>query len=151
MDSKINKFVYKIDNAIKNFRFNVAIALFYEVYKIFKDNLNTNKKTLSNNMILIMKLMIPFAPHLAYECLEFLGCKTSNKWPKFNDQNIFEQIKFAIQVNGKTRDILEVKKDLNKEQIDKIVREKSKAQKYLMDKKIIKTIFIDNKIINYIV
>ena len=151
MDSKINNFVYKIDNAIKNFRFNVAIALFYEVYKIFKDNLNTNKKTLSNNMILIMKLMIPFAPHLAYECLEFQGCKTSNQWPKFNDQNIFEQIKFAIQVNGKTRDILEVKKDLNKEQIDKIVREKSKAQKYLMDKKIIKTIFIDNKIINYII
>tara|TARA_A100001015_G_scaffold212953_1_gene238850 strand:- start:1550 stop:4069 length:2520 start_codon:yes stop_codon:yes gene_type:complete len=151
MNSKINNFVYKIDNAIKNFRFNVAIALFYEVYKIFKDNLNINKKTLSDNIILIMKLMIPFAPHLAYECLELQGCKTSNQWPKVSDENIFEQIKFAIQVNGKTRDILEVKKDLNKEQIDKIVREKSKAKKYLMDKRIIKTIFIDNKIINYII
>jgi len=153
INSKINNFIYKIDKAIKNFRFNVAIALFYEVYKIFKDNINTNinKKTLSDNIILIMKLMIPFAPHLAYECLELQGCNTSNQWPNIVKENTFEQIKFAIQVNGKTRDILEVKKDLNKEEISKIVEEKSKAQKYLMDKKVIKTIFVSNKIINYIV
>ena len=113
--------------------------------------MNISKKTLSDSIILIMKLMIPFAPHLAYECLELQGCKTSNQWPKISNENTFEQIKFAIQVNGKTRDILEVKKDLNEKQINQVVKEKSKAQKYLMDKKIIKTIFINNKIINYII
>ena len=38
-NAKISSFVNKIDKAIKNFRFNVAIALFYEVYKIFKDKM----------------------------------------------------------------------------------------------------------------
>ena len=34
--SEINSFIIKIDNAINNFRFNVAIAHFYEVYGILK-------------------------------------------------------------------------------------------------------------------
>ena len=34
---KINTYVKKIDNSINNFRFNVSIAYFYEIYKIFKD------------------------------------------------------------------------------------------------------------------
>ena len=153
INSKINNFVNKIDNAIKNFRFNVAIALFYEVYKILKDDLetNTNKKTLENNIITIMKLMVPFTPHLTYECLELHGCKSQNKWPNINKDDVYEQIKFAVQINGKTRDILVVEKDLSEKQITRIVVEKSKSKKYLIDKKIIKTIFINNKIINYIV
>ena len=28
-----------------------------------------------------MKLMIPFTPHLAHECLEFLNCDSPDKWP----------------------------------------------------------------------
>ena len=34
-----------------------------------------------------MKLMIPFTPHLANECLELLKCKTTNNWPK-NEKKI---------------------------------------------------------------
>ena len=45
------------------------------------------KKDLSNNtlkeyIIKINKLMIPFAPHLAHECLNLLKCKSINEWPK---------------------------------------------------------------------
>ena len=60
--AKISSFVNKIDKAIKNFRFNVAIALFYEVYKIFKDKIDTGleKNTLVKNITIIMKLMLPF-------------------------------------------------------------------------------------------
>ncbi len=152
-DAKISNFANKIDNAIKAFRFNVAIAHFYEVYKLFKDNLDNkqNKQTLTNNMILVMKLMIPFTPHLAYECLELLNCKTSNKWPKIDKKNISELIKFAVQINGKTRDVLEIENNLKENEINKIVLKKSKAGKYLKDKKVTKTIFINNKIINYII
>ena len=47
--------------------------------------------------------MVPFTPHLAYECLERLKCKNPDKWPDIN-ANFEENIKFAVQVNGKTRD-----------------------------------------------
>ena len=35
-----------------------------------------------------MKLMIPFTPHLAHECLELHKCKTFDKWPEI-DKKIF--------------------------------------------------------------
>ena len=62
-----------------------------------------------------------------------------------------DEIKFAVQVNGKTRDIITIKKNLIQNQIEKIIKEESKANKFLENKKIIKTIFIRNKIINYII
>ena len=152
-NNKVNSFVNKIDNAIKTFRFNVAIALFYEVYKLFKDELETDlkKNTLVSNIISIMKLMLPFTPHLANECLELHGCKTVNQWPKVDKDIGTGTIKFVIQINGKTRDIIEIENNLNEKQVNNIVHERSKAKKYLVNKKIIKTIFINNKIINYII
>ena len=38
-------------------------------------------------------MMIPFTPHLAYESLELLGCKTSDIWPKIKG-DIIKEIKF---------------------------------------------------------
>ena len=62
-----------------------------------------------------------------------------------------EEIKFAVQVNGKTRDIITIKKNLIQNQIEQIIKGESKANKFLENKKIIKTIFVQNKIINYII
>ena len=153
-EEKINLYVYKIDNAINNFQFNVAIAQFYEVYRYFNETmkLTISSKVLTDNIIKIMKLMIPFTPHLAYECLSNLNCKEANKWPKINEE-ILENIKInmVIQVNGKTRDVLSVENNLNQTEIDKLIMKSSKANKHLINKKIIKTIFIKNKIINYII
>jgi leucyl-tRNA synthetase len=150
---KINNYLVKIDNTINTFRFNVSIAHFHEVYKIFKDNLENSLSTdlLTVNLIKIMKLMIPLTPHLAYECLELLNCKTTNQWPEIDKQNVFNQIKFAIQVNGKTRDVVNLQKNLEEKDINKIVLKNLKVSKHLKDKKILRTIFIKNKIINYII
>ena len=153
-EEKINLYVYKIDNAINNFQFNVAIAQFYEVYRYFNESIKSkiSTKVLTDNIIKIMKLMIPFTPHLAHECLSNLNCKEVNKWPKINEKVLKNiKINMVIQVNGKTRDVLSIKKDLNQTEIDKLIMKSSKANKHLVNKKIIKTIFIKNKIINYII
>ena len=149
----INSLIVKIDDTIENFRFNVSIAHFYEMYSFFKDNLNTeiSNKTLKNNMIKMMKLMIPFTPHLAHECLEFTNCSDFSNWPKIDKKNILDDISLAVQVNGKTRDVINIKKDMDEKSITKIINQFSKAKKHLDRKKIIKTIFVKNKIINYIV
>ena len=150
--SEIDNLINKIDNSIGDFRFNVSIAHFYEAYNLFNKNINSelSNKCLQNNIIKIMKLLLPFTPHLASECLEFLNCKTVNKWPEIK-KNLKEEIKFAIQVNGKTRDIISVQKNTSENQINKVVLDNSKAKKYLENKRIIKTIFVKDKIINYII
>ena len=149
---QINNYLYKIDGAINNFRFNVAIAHFYEAHRFFKDNLQKNigNKIMKQSNIQLMKQMIPFVPHLAHECLVLMDCKEINEWPKIN-RNEFNSIKLAVQINGKTRDIITVQANLNEKEINKKILKDSKANKYLKDKQIVKTIFIKNKIINYII
>ncbi len=151
--SEINNFLYKIDNSIKNFRFNVSIAHFYEVYKILRKFCESkiSNKILVENMVKIMKLMIPFIPHLAHECLEMHKCKSTNVWPEISQKNLLEKINLAVQINGKTRDIINIKKNLEEKDIYKTIINHSKAKKYIEDRKIIKTIFVKNKIINYII
>ena len=98
-----------------------------------------------------MKLMVPFVPHLAYECLELHDCKTKDQWPKVDKKNINNEIKIAIQVNGKTRDVLIVEKNLLEEKINQMVNKVSKAKKFFENKKVKKTIFVKDRIINYII
>ena len=129
-ENYINNFINKIDVSINDFRFNVCIAHFYEIYNFFKDSIfkNISKKILKRNLINLMKLMIPFTPHLALECLEQLNCKTENNWPEIDKQNIAEEIKMAVQIDGKTRDILTIKKDLDQKDIIELVNSSSKAK-----------------------
>ena len=146
-----DNYVSKIDIAINNFRFNVAIAHFYELYNYFRDKIDSKigNKVLKESVIKFMKLMIPFTPHLAYECLELLKCDTFNKWPDVN-RNLQLEIKFAIQINGKTRDIITIEKDTLENEINDIIKDNFKIKKYFENQKVIKTIFVKNKIINYI-
>ena len=143
----------KIDESISDFRFNVSIAYFYQVYKIFKEALNNpiSNKVLSDSIIKIMKLMTPFTPHLSYECLELFKCKTFDKWPIIDKKNVLNEVKLAVQINGKTRDIILINRDMIEEEVNKILIKNSKAKKYIEGKNIVKTIFVKNKIINYIV
>ena len=94
--------------------------------------------------------MTPFTPHIANECLDLLGCKDKNLWPRIG-KDIAEEIDLPIQINGKTRDVIKVKKNLTVDEIKEKILINSKAKKYIVDGKIIKTIFVKNKIINYIV
>ena len=73
-----------------------------------------------------------------------------HNWPKPDKEGYLEEVKVAIQVNGKTRDVLVFKKDLSEKEINKIILSTSKAKKYIENSKILKTIFVKNKIINYI-
>ena len=151
-ENDIDNLVNKIDNSIENFKFNVSIAHFYETYKVFNEYLRLNvcNEMLKKNITKIVKMMVPFTPHFAHEALEILKYKIDNKWPEIK-KNAKINISLAVQVNGKTRDIITATQDLNEQQIEDIIYEKSKAKKYIENKKIFKKIFVKNKIINYII
>jgi leucyl-tRNA synthetase len=142
----------KIDSSIEAFKFNVTIALFYEAYSTINHflNLEVSNKILQDSFIKIIKLLIPLVPHISNEILDQLKCTSKNVWPTIN-KNFLKEIKFAVQINGKTRDIITVKKELDQKQIEKIIIADSKAKKFIQDKKVVKIIFVKDKIINFIV
>ena len=149
---QIDDYIKKIDSSISDFKFNVTIAHFYEVHKYFKENLEKDicNEKFQKSLIDIMKLMIPLTPHLAHECLELHKCQSTEEWPKVK-KNVEDDVKLPVQINGKTRDIIIIKKDLDEKKITEIILKETKAKKYIENKTIKKIIFVKNKIINYII
>ena len=151
---KFNNYILKITDLINNFHLNVVIANVYSIYSLLTTALKEeiSNSCLKKNFSNLMKILIPFTPHLAYECLEQLGEKEVDTWPKINSELILdEKIKIAIQINGKTREILEVKKDLDEKDVINKCKKIKKINESLMNNKILKTIFVKNKIINYLI
>ena len=150
----IDLYVLKITNYIEQFQFNVCIAQFYECYNFFNKEIQKeiSKKILISNLEKLMKLMMPFIPHLANECLKKLEATNTSRWPEIKKNVLnFTEIDLVIQVNGKKRDLIKFKKNAQEKDVTSKVLTISKAKKYLENKKIVKTIYVKNKIINYIV
>ena len=151
-----NTLILKITNNLDSFRYNVIIANFYEMYNFFNKELANpiSKKTLIENYVNILKLLSPFVPHFTSECLkEFSKFRENdNSWPKVNEEILEnENVTIVIQINGKKRDILNVKKDTNENDLLNMVNSNEKIKKFIIDKKIVKKIFVPNKIINLII
>ena len=59
-------------------------------------------------------------------------------------------IKVAIQINGKTREIIEAKQNLSEKDLIKLSKNSAKVNNHLQNKNIKKIIFVKNKILNYL-
>ncbi len=151
---KMNSYVNKITKSINDFNLNVVVANVYEIYNLFNNHLNKeiSSKSLKNNLTNLMKILIPFTPHMAYECLEILGVKEVKSWPKIDTKLILkEKIKMAIQINGKTRDVIEIEKGLNQISVEKLCKNNFKIKDKILNKSINKIIFVKDRIINFII
>ena len=154
--SKFNNYLFKISDLIENFHLNVAIAKIYEITNLLEDGLikKIDKKNLLESQIKFVKIMMPFAPHLSCECLSKLEGKNfyeEIKWPE-GDKSLLkdQEITLVVQVNGKKRGLIVTKKDLSEK--DALIEAKKieNIKKNLKDKKILKNVFVKNKIINFI-
>ena len=98
-----------------------------------------------------MNVLIPIVPHLSHECLQQLGVKDIDTWPKVDDKLVLdEKIKIAIQINGKTREIIEVRKDATEKDVVDESKKIKKINDQLIKTQIKRTIFVRNKVINYL-
>ena len=149
-----NNYIIKITGLINNFQLNVVIANVYSVYSLFNSALGgkISNDCLKKNLLKLMQILIPFVPHLAHECLELLEAKDTNIWPEINNKLVLnEKIKIAIQINGKTREVIEVKKDSDEKNVINECKKVKKINDQLTKSKVKKIIFVKNKIINYLV
>ena len=148
-----NQLIYKISQNLEKFHYNVIVASFYEMYHFLMKEMEKplNKKVLIKNYQKLLTVMIPFVPHFANECLSFLT-KEKAIWPKVSAEQIIEDnVKFVVQINGKKRSLIDVKRDTDEKTILKKIQETgNETEKFLKDQKIKKTIFIPNKLINII-
>ena len=94
--------------------------------------------------------MSPFIPHFTAECLNNLDQKQI-AWPKISKKELVEEvINFVVQINGKKRALLKVKRDIDENTILSKIKLNIETQKLLKNQKIQKTIFVSNRLINII-
>ena len=149
-----NQIINKINIALEGFRYNLIIAYFHEAYAFFKNI--SSKQIHFENLILSFKkiliTMMPVIPHLANECLKSLDLNKNISWPEINEKYIVEdKIKIVIQVNGKKRNIVIVDKDIEEKDIKDLIIKQKLIEKYTNNKEINKTIYVKNRLINYII
>ena len=95
--------------------------------------------------------MLPVLPHFANECIEVLKAREKIIWPSF-DKDLFQEneVTIVVQINGKKRGILNSVKNVNEENLMKLVFGDKKLNKYLIGEQIKKRIYIKDKLINII-
>ena len=109
------------------------------------------KKVLIESYKKILILMNPFIPHFSNECLSFID-ENQIKWPIINKEDLVEEeVNFVVQINGKKRAILNIKRDMIEEKLLEAVKLNLELKKFLKEQKIKKTIFVPNRLINIII
>ena len=154
LDRITNKFLNDVESNLEKFRYNKIIANFYEVFALYS-KLNLQKYSALNikkNYSKVLIAMMPVIPHFSNECIKLLNITENIQWPKVNRANLIQDsCKYVIQVNGKTRKVIEDRKNITKDELIMIIKKDSKLFKYIKnDIKIKKIIFIPNKLINVI-
>ena len=150
-----NEFIYNVEKNLDNFRYNKIVANFHEIYALYsKINFqNYSSSNLKDNYSKILTAMLPIIPHFANECLKLLNLTKNVKWPEIDTKSLVKDtVKYVIQINGKTRQIIENTIDLSENDLVNLIKKDTKLSKYISeDSRIKKIIFIPNKLINIIV
>ncbi|MBR3248914.1 leucine--tRNA ligase [Candidatus Saccharibacteria bacterium] len=142
-----NKTIKKVTEDVYKCQFNTAVAALMEyVNELYRTGAS------EEDLVVLAKMLKPFAPHLASEMLERLG--TDDEWPKWEEKYLVsDTVEVVVQVNGKLRAKLTVDTvDLeDEEKIVKMALDDKKVQKYTADG-VRKTIFVKKaKLVNIVV
>lgn len=151
LDRIFHKAIKKIGEDIENLKLNTAVS---ELMKLLNEmeGRGSSKKQLET----FLKLLAPFAPHLAEEIWrEVLKNKKSvhlQSWPEYLPKLIKEEaVDLVVQVNGRTRDIIKAPHDLNESEARKLALASEKIKKHISGKEIKKFIYVPDKLANFVI
>ncbi|MFH0819047.1 MAG: leucine--tRNA ligase [Patescibacteria group bacterium] len=152
VDIITNQTIKKVSEDLENFKFNTALSqLMICLNKYFADLPN------QSNAKQFIKLLYPFAPHIASEIAErFFSADADffNSWPEYNPAFIInDNVEIIIQINGKVRDklIVPAGDSENQKKIEQLALSSVKVKSFLNGQKPKKIIFIKGKLMSLVV
>ena len=149
-----NQMIVKINYALEKFRYNVIIATFHEIYSFFRklSEKKINYKNLKISFEKILIIMSPVVPHLTNECLAKFNFERKFQWPIVDKKYLSEDKNLiVIQVNGKKRGSITVIENLSEKELIDQIKDKRLISKYLDNGELVKTIYIKDRLINFII
>ena len=142
--------IKRVEEAINSLRFNTAISAMMEC-----TNAYTAAKEVPKDLFLtFLKLLSPFAPHLAEEInyiLEEGELLSEQRWPELNESLLVEsEIQLIVQVNGKLRARILVPADVSKEDAEKAALADENVTAHTNGKIVRKVIVVPGKLVNIV-
>jgi leucyl-tRNA synthetase len=146
-----HKTIQRVTADLERLQFNTAIAALMTY-----TNELTAKGSTREDLVTLVKLVGPFAPHLGDEAWERLGGKgflLEQEWPAFDVAlTVDAQVTYAVQVNGKLRGSVEVERGTPEAE----VRERALALPNVVrqlegGKTVSKVIVVPDKVVNIVV
>ena len=150
MEVKIHKAIKKVSSDIEAMKFNTAIAclmtLINEIYAVGKIS--------KDDLVIFIKLLCPFAPHLCEEIWETIGGEgllSLSQWPEYEESKTVEDsIEIGVQVNGKVRGTIVISNGCAKEEALELAKKDERVASFLEGKTLVKEIYVPNKIVNFV-
>jgi len=147
----LHQTIKKVTDDLEALRFNTAIAQMM-VFTNEVTKLKTRPRALLEPFVLLLS---PFAPHIAEELWERLGKAPSvatQPWPEYDPVLVaHDRLTIPIQVNGKLRSKIEVPADSSEEQVVRLARQDAKLSEWLQGKTPRKVIYVEKKLVNFVV
>ena len=147
------------DDVADRFNFNTAISSIMELVNAmhaYRDAAETVQPALLRETVeALLRLLAPFAPHIAEEIwqqLERSGSIHQQAWPKWDAEAIkTDSVEIVVQINGKVRDKLTVPSELSSAELEKVALQQEKVQQLVAGKNVVKVIAVPNKLVNIVV
>jgi leucyl-tRNA synthetase len=139
--------------------FNSAIALIMEltneIYAQEPLEESVRPEVRKEILELLALMLAPMTPHLSEELWEMLGHtggQWTTGWPPFSeDLARDDEVEIVVQVNGRVRGKLKVAAGTGEEECVTLAHADSGVAQYLAGKRIVKKIFVPNKLLNLVV
>ncbi|MDI9205493.1 leucine--tRNA ligase [Ligilactobacillus saerimneri] len=151
LDKIYNQTVKKVTEDYEELHFNTAISQMM----IFVNEAHKADALPLEYMEGFVKLVAPIAPHIAEELwtkLGHVGTISYQPWPTYDESKLVETtVEIVVQINGKVRQHLEVAKDANKEDLEKVALADERIQAELADKNIVRVIAVPGRLVNIVV
>jgi leucyl-tRNA synthetase len=155
----VHRALQAVTDDFSNLRFNRAIARVYEVSNALGAALQREAGSAMSAAIaeaadLMVLILAPIMPHLAEECWQLLGHGTAvvqTPWPQFDvglvaDDNVV----VAIQVNGKRRDEIRLRKGMSSAEVEAVVLKLESVRRALNGRSPKKVIVVPDRIVNVV-
>jgi leucyl-tRNA synthetase len=160
LQRKQHQAIRRVTADIKNFSFNTMVAGLMEYTNALiaaqkaSPGLVNHPAWAEATQTLVL-LMAPGFPHIAEELWERIGQPYSvhqQSWPHWDEALAREDtVEIAIQINGKTRDKIEVPVDIDPEEAKARAQAVEGVQRYIDGKTLVKVIYVPGRLVNIVV
>ena len=147
----LHTLIKKVTEDIEKLSFNTCVSAFM----VAVNDLTKVKCAEREVLEPMVRLIAPFAPHLAEELNQALGSEVSvhhREWPQLDESYLVEDsVTYPIAFNGKTRLTLDFPAEATRADIEAGARASEQVQAYLEGKQVRKVIVVPKRMVNFVV